>query len=241
MTTIDDYEKRNNDQGYWEKSSDFFYASLEQQWRDEGASYSFFPDEIYQNQGLLLNFVSQNRFDWFHYMDMSRFTNAKIDSLRPQFVDPVKAWVDAMANEVTNLAFVGPNGGGKTHSAFAACRFMTLHGVLRRKDDLYMPTSRVLQCVDAHNILDGWSKTQDAASMVDVFKNVPLLLLDDLGAVSTTAQAALANVGSILSHRYNLNLPTVVTSNQGTGELSKMFGSTTIRRIFNDNTIVCES
>lgn len=238
---IDDYEKRNNAQGYWENSSDFFYSSLEQQWRDESCEGFEFPDEIYQNQGLLLNFVSQNRFDWFHYMDMSRFTHAKVDHLKDNFVKPVRYWISETQKSVTNLAFVGPNGGGKTHSAVAACRFMTIHGVLRRKDDLYMPTSRMLQCVDAHNILDGWSKDQDAASMVDVFKNVPLLLLDDLGAVSTTAQAALANVGSILSHRYNLNLPTVVTSNQSTGELSKMFGSTTVRRIFTDSTVVCES
>jgi len=229
---IDNYS--NTDHG---SSSEYFYSSLQEQWRAEGHNIEH-PDWVYCNHELLLHFQSQNRYDWDKYMTFERFKEATLGTLRPGFLEPVLEWVDACKTQPTNLAFVGDNGKGKTHTCIAAARFMSLHGVLRKEDDLYMPTSRMLECVDAHNVLDAWSKTQNASSAVEKYKNIPLLLVDDLGAVSTSAQAAISNIVSIISHRYNLNLPTIVTANQKPDELSAMYGSTTIRRIFTDSTVI---
>lgn len=237
---FDDYEKRNREEDYWGKNTEFFYESLEQEWRREAMPIGNFdhPNEVYSDHGLLLNFVSQNQYDWAHYGAPARFVNARVWDLHPEFISPVVEWVNRCKTESTNLVFIGPNHIGKTHTALAACRFMTLHGVMRGKDDLYMPTCRMLHCVDAHNILDGWQREQNAQKAVETLQNAPLLLLDDLGAVATSSQATIANIVAVISSRYNANLPTVVTSNLSAEDLTNMYGSTTVHRLITKQTVV---
>lgn len=229
---IDNYEQRVKDDGYWANTASFAYKDLKTKWMGEATLGFAHPDDVYDSEGLLLNFVSQNRFDWNFYMETPRFKDAYAGKLRDGFEAPVVAWIEEMQKGAANLVFVGSNATGKTHSAVAACRFMSLHGILRGSDNLYMPTCRTLDCADAHNVLDGWSKDQNAASNVDKYKNVPLLLMDDVGAVATSSQSAVSNITSIIGHRYNNNLPIVATSNEDVDALVKLYGSAVIRRIF---------
>lgn len=236
---IDDYEKRTNDQGYWQNSEKFLYDNLEDFWRKEAYPGLEHPAWLYETKNILLSLVSQNKFDWTHYMAVPRFNLARIDSLHKGFLDASILWIKKLKAGSTNLTFVGENGCGKTYSAIAAARFMSLHGILRSgNDDLYMPTSRMIECNNAHNLLDNWSKTQDVARELDIYKNVPLLIIDDLGAVSTSAQASIANLLTIISTRYNLNLPTIVTSNKTVDNLVEVFGSTSVRRLFTNETVI---
>lgn len=233
---IDDYEKRTGATGYWNNSSDYFYKDLEEKWR--GESYPGFEhgDSVYADKTLLLELFSQNCYDWNHYVKVPRFEDATLSTLKGDFLKATIGWITKSRSDTPNLVFVGDNGSGKTHAAYAAARFMMLHGV--NKETLYMPNTLVLECVDAHNTLDGWSRDQDAAATVDKYKNIPLLLLDDLGAVATSAQAAIANIVTIVAHRYNMNLPTISTSNMKPDELVDMYGSTSIRRIITTSSIV---
>ena len=219
---------------YWNSGGQYVYESLEKQWRDESYPGLEHPDDLYANKTLLLSFQSANKFEWSTYMESPRFKAAKLDTLKQSFLAACLAWIDEMKRNPVNLVFVGGNNTGKTHAAYAACRFMTLHGVLRRSDDLYMPRSLMLECVDAHNTLDGWAKDQDAARNVMKYKEVPLLLIDDLGAVATSSASALSNIASIVTHRYNNQMPMVATSNLNSEELSAIYGTTMVRRVFSE-------
>lgn len=236
---IDDYEGRMKAERYWENQAEFFYTDLEAKWRVEGsAAFGMHSAEVYADRGSLLNYVSNNRSDWNSYMRTPRFGSATVDDLTDGLSAAVSAWITSLATATPNLVLVGSNGQGKTHAAFAACRFLSLHGVVRGNDTLYMPMSRILRCENAHNLLDNWSKEQDSISNVDIFKTAPLLLLDDLGAVATTSQSAISNIISIMSYRYENQLPTVVTTNPDEDELCQMYGTTSIRRLFAPPSVV---
>lgn len=228
------YEQEMVAGDYWNKGADHVYASLEQQWRAESYPGFELPDDLYANKTLLLSFQSANKFEWSAYMESPRFKAATLLTLEPSFLAASVAWIEQMKKSPVNLVFVGGNNTGKTHAAYAACRFMSLHGVLRRDDDLYMPRSLMLECVDAHNTLDGWAKDQDAARNVTKYKEVPLLLIDDLGAVATSSASALSNIASIVTHRYNNEMPMVATSNLNSEELSGIYGTTMVRRVFSE-------
>lgn len=235
MTTkIESYEKTANDARYWETGVEYAYRDLEAQWRAESYQGLELPDEVYGNRTLLMNAFSDNRFNWGAYMELPRFKQAILSGLKPSMLKVCLAWIEALKVGNSNLVFVGANNTGKTHSSMAACRFMMLHGILRRSDDLYMPNALMLECVDAHNILDGWAKDQDAARNVTKYKEVPLLLLDDLGAVAMSSSSALSNIAAIVTYRYNNNLPMVATSNLKSDELNGLYGSTIVRRVFSD-------
>lgn len=232
--TIDSYEQDAKKARYWETGTEYAYRSLEDQWHAESFPGLELPAEVYGNRSLLMNAFSDNKFNWSAYMELPRFKNAVLSGLKPTMQKVCLAWIEALKEGNSNLVFVGANNTGKTHASMAACRFMMLHGILRRSDDLYMPNALMLECVDAHNILDGWAKDQDAARNVTKYKEVPLLLIDDLGAVAMSSSSALSNIAAIVTYRYNNNLPMVATSNLKSDELNGLYGSTMVRRVFSD-------
>jgi DNA replication protein DnaC len=215
----------------------WMYNDLEEKWRAEScAPFASFADSVYKDHSLLLEFA--DRATNWRSVCPQRFSDARLDGLTGQWARSAVKWLTGLSSGPVNMTMIGANGAGKTHAAIAACRYVSLHGVLRGDDVLYRPVVGLLECVDAHNELDGWSKSQNAAEMVAFYKNVPLLVLDDLGSIATTSQAAVANVVSIVNHRYNTNKPLVVTSNLDDVELTKLYGTTMVRRIINDETFV---
>jgi len=234
--TFETYEREYDEA----EQVDFFYSSLEQQWRDESTGNLVFPDDVYSDRKSLLR-LSDNRADWHIHGPSDKYADAKLSGVRSVFSQVCVEWVMAQRKRPSNLAFIGQNGTGKTWSAIACARFMCLHGVRDANKSLYLPTVRVLKCVDIHNLLDGWSKNQDAHSVVEKFKKTPLLVVDDLGAVATTAQSAISNLCSIISERYDMDLPSIFTANVQPDQLSKIYGSTIARRIFDENVLVHSS
>lgn len=240
MREVDDYEKRLKD-NYWSSSSDSMYDSLEKKWRDESFDGLGFKNEaIYSSRSFLLE-LSQRRYEWRHYVDVPKFSSARLQSLSGPYLGylaPTLAWINTLRSRSTNYLLYGGNSIGKTHTAYAACRFMSLHGIIK-DGGIYLPNVRVLNCVDAHNILDGWKKSEDVTATVADYVSAGILIVDDMGAVSTSAQSAISNVLSIIATRYDNDLPTVVTANLPPSELIEMYGSTTIRRLITEKTIVC--
>lgn len=228
----------------WKNPEVYFYDALEQKFRAECTiSRLTYPDSVYQDRNILLNSFSQNQFDWEHYVEVTRFSEATMESLKKPMREPCEEWINQQKARVSNLLLVGDNNTGKTHAAYAVARFMSLHGVIK-KDDIFMPQVRILNCPDAHNILDGWKKGAEGDKVIEKIlelKKIPLLVIDDIGAVSTSSQAAISNIVSIVSYRYDLVLPTIITSNQKAKQLVDMYGSTMVRRLVPDKSTVAYS
>jgi DNA replication protein DnaC len=111
------------------------------------------------------------------------------------------------------LVLVGPSGCGKTHLAAAIANARIAAG-----------EPVIFQVVP--DLLDYLRATFHPASDVtydEVFENVrnaPLLILDDLGTQSATPWAQ-EKLFQILNHRYNAQLPLVVTTNHRLEELDE--------------------
>jgi DNA replication protein DnaC len=104
------------------------------------------------------------------------------------------------------LLLFGPCGVGKTHLAAATANLALARG------------ERVLFTV-VPDLLDHLRATFGPSSEVayderfELVRTVSLLVLDDLGTESATGWAR-EKLYQIINHRYNANLPTVVTSNR---------------------------
>lgn len=102
------------------------------------------------------------------------------------------------------LVLVGDNGCGKTHLAAAIGNYQRERG-------------KLVLFVSAADLLDHLRSAFSPESQVsydELFervKNVPLLILDDLGEHSATSWAQ-EKLYQIFNHRYNTQLPTVITT-----------------------------
>jgi DNA replication protein DnaC len=103
------------------------------------------------------------------------------------------------------LVLAGPSGCGKTHLAAAisgrciergqAALFMVVPDLLDHLRAAYQPGSDV-----------------SYDDLFEIVRNAPLLVLDDLGVQSSTPWAE-EKLFQVINHRYNAQLPTVITTN----------------------------
>ena len=102
------------------------------------------------------------------------------------------------------LTFVGPNGSGKTHLAAAIANQCIHHGQVV----LFMHVPDLLDHL--RSTYAPTSETSYSELYVQVVE-VPLLILDGLGAHSATPWAQ-EKLQQIINHRFNSELPTIVTT-----------------------------
>jgi DNA replication protein DnaC len=109
------------------------------------------------------------------------------------------------------LVLLGGFGSGKTHlaAAIANYRLSLGHAVL------FVVVPDLLDFLRA---TFGPSSEAALDERLDAIREIPLLVLDDLGAHNSTPWAQ-EKLFQILNHRYNSRLPTVITSNQRLEEL----------------------
>jgi DNA replication protein DnaC len=105
------------------------------------------------------------------------------------------------------LLLAGPCGSGKTHLA-AAIAHESIH--VHRLKSLFMIVPDLLDYLrEAFNPRS--EVTYD--ERFETIRSVPLLVLDDLGTENATTWAR-EKLYQIVNHRYNAQLPTVITTNQ---------------------------
>lgn len=109
------------------------------------------------------------------------------------------------------LVLQGVNGCGKTHLAAAIVNYLYQHG----KPALFIVVPDFLDHLRS-------TFSPDSKISYDQFfesvKNAPLLVLDDLGAQTTTPWAQ-EKLYQVINHRYNARLATVITTNCSADEI----------------------
>ena len=101
------------------------------------------------------------------------------------------------------LVFTGPSGSGKTHLAVAVANRCIEHG----------GTTFFIAVADLLDHLRAAYSPDNPVSYDELFeqvRNVPVLVLDDLGGNSATPWAE-EKLFQVINHRSNLSLPTVIT------------------------------
>jgi len=135
------------------------------------------------------------------------FDPRKNEGLPRETIDDLKEAYDAARAFADNpdgwIVFVGPPGAGKTHLAAAIGNF---------RADLGIPPLFIV----TPDLLDYLRATFSPESAVrydrrfEEIKTTPLLILDDLGSHAQSAWAK-EKLFQIINHRYNAELPTVIT------------------------------
>ena len=149
------------------------------------------------------------------YSNLGSLTRFTFDNLIPQgrSGDPVSQEQFNHAYEAAGafaaepkgwLIFIGPSGCGKTHLAAAIAN----ERVARGYPVFFVPVPDLLD-----NLRSAFSPDSEMPydEFFDRVRNAPLLILDDLGAQSSTPWAR-EKLDQLLSHRFNNELPTVITS-----------------------------
>ena len=115
------------------------------------------------------------------------------------------------------LVLLGGYGAGKTHLAAAIAN----HRVALGYPVLFVVVPDLLDYLRAT-----FSPSSDAGldERMETIREIPLLILDDLGAHNSTPWAQ-EKLFQILNHRYNNRLPTVITTNQRLEELDPRIAS----------------
>ena len=118
------------------------------------------------------------------------------------------------------LVLTGPVGCGKTHLAASIANYRLQQG----QPAVFVVVPDLLDHLRSSFAPES-PMTYDV--LFDSIKNAPLLILDDLGAQSTTPWA-LEKLFQLINHRYNGRLPTVITTSlnrSGLAGISKALAS----------------
>ena len=149
------------------------------------------------------------------YSNLGSLTRLTFDNLMPQgrsgdaasqesFAAACKAAREFAAEPKGWLILVGPSGGGKTHLAAAIAN----ERLSRNEPVFYVTTPDLL-----HHLRSAFSPDSEMAydEFFDQVRNAPLLILDDLGAQSSTPWAR-EKLDQLLTYRFNSELPTVIVA-----------------------------
>lgn len=156
----------------------------------------------YSNLGHLTRFT----FDALDSDGISRDTES-----RRMFADAFRTAVEYAENPEGWLVLLGPNGSGKTHLAAAIANHC-------------IQSDRVVFFMHVPDLLDHLRSTYTPNSELtysDLYAQVveaPLLILDGLGAHSSTPWAE-EKLHQVINHRFNAQLPTVITTANELDEL----------------------
>jgi DNA replication protein DnaC len=102
------------------------------------------------------------------------------------------------------LILVGPSGSGKTHLACAIANFR----LNQRQSAFYIGAADLLD-----HLRSAFSPSSEVAydELFERVRNTPLLILDDLSMTATTPWAR-GKLEQLLDYRFNMRLPTVITT-----------------------------
>jgi DNA replication protein DnaC len=218
--TTDDYDTWANKQ--FEKTRREQADKREQEWRQERA---------------------EQRLAALNKAIPSRYHHARLDGSE----DPrARAWVDGLLAarpqhdeklrrdggatlHGSSLMVLGATGRGKTHLACALLRHL-----VETENEITMPIPTVVSCVDLFATLRPRSGV-DTEEVFGRYSRAGILFIDDLG-VAKSSEWTEQETYRLVNHRYNNQLPTLITTNVPPKELAAALGERTAGRL----TEMCE-
>jgi DNA replication protein DnaC len=124
-----------------------------------------------------------------------------------------RTWAEAPNEDWSWLVLTGPSGCGKTHLAAAIANRQIELG-----NEVFFTV--VPDLLDHLRATFGPGSDVTYDELFEAVRNVPLLVLDDLGTQSETSWAR-EKMFQVLNHRFNAELPTVITTNHTLAELDE--------------------
>ena len=152
----------------------------------------------------LLKYSNLGRLTRFRFENLEQHGLSGSEAGKSQFVrayEAARSYADAPRGWLT---FVGPNGSGKTHLAVAIAN----HCI---ENDQVVFFSHAPDLLDHLRSSFGPTSEISYSDLFEQVRDVPILILDGLGSQSATPWAE-EKLRQILNHRYNAELPTVLTT-----------------------------
>lgn len=158
---------------------------------------------------------------------LRRATELTDRRIPPRFQDAtashpdVADWCAAFTESSPSLLILGPTGTGKTHQAYGALRTLAARGI-----------TITWHADTAADLLASLRPREGADSEADYRRvaDVPLLMLDDLGA-GKASEWTEEILYRLVNHRYEAMLPGIFTSNVPTAQLRDALGARVSSRL----------
>lgn len=164
-----------------------------------------------------LRYYPAYKYSELHQKTYEQMAEAALQASK-NFVSAVKA--DRYRE---GLILEGDIGSGKTHLAAAIANELLDDG----RTVLFLVVPEFLD-----EIRSSYQESSDGSegALMQKAKNVPILILDDLGAHTYTNWTQ-SKIFTLLNHRLNYNLPTVITTNLSVEEIGEALGERTASRL----------
>lgn len=172
------------------------------------------------------------------YLNANQY-NYKVDEMNRPIAEQIKPYLINILDEVskgTQYFFHGETPGtGKSFHGFMLLNQYVYKACLTTRMDFENPLAYFIGYTDLMNALRYNRDDNETTKLVETVKNVPLLLLDDVGA-GTVSPFTDEQTFMILNYRYNENLSTVYTSNLSPKELNLKISPRIVSRML-DNSV----
>ncbi len=172
----------------------------------------------------------------FEDFQLKYYSDRKVDPVKNiTYLESASTTLQAAKNFVRDylndphtpgLLLTGPVGSGKT---FLACCIANAL-LARNKTLLFVVVPDLLDQIRATYDTNR-TNTVTESELLETAREVPLLILDDLGAHNYTGWSK-NKIFSIINYRMNYQLPTIITSNISLEDLEEYLGDRTTSRIF---------
>lgn len=145
----------------------------------------------------------------------------------------VLAWVREFHRDpaaAPSLLLLGPTGTGKTHQAYGAVRAAVTVALPTRSGGYRAPRWQALTYADLCASLRPRGRDYDPEAVLERYRSVELLMIDDLGAAKTSEWVE-ESTYRLINGRYEDMRPTIFTSNLSLPELREAVGDRIASRL----------